>query len=66
MRLQKKQLEYIGEWHSHPSNCGVEPSQDDRKVFAWVSEYMTADGLPPLMLIVGDPGEWAFYLEDIS
>lgn len=64
--ITEKQLEYIGEWHSHPPNCGVEPSQDDRKVFAWISKYMTADGLPPLMLIVGDPGKYAFYLENIS
>ena len=59
-------IKYVGEWHSHPPNCNVNPSQDDRKVFAWISEYMTVDGLPPLMLIVGDPGKYAFYLEDIS
>ena len=64
--ITEKQLEYIGEWHSHPPNCSVKPSQDDRKVFEWISEYMTADGLPPLMLIVGDTGKYAFYLENIG
>ena len=64
--ITEKQLEYIGEWHSHPPNCSVKPSQDDRKVFEWISEYMTADGLPPLMLIVGDTEKYAFYLENIG
>ena len=60
------QLNYVGEWHSHPPHCSVKPSQLDRKVFGWLSEWMKADGLPPLMLIVGDPGKYAFYLEQME
>ena len=60
------QLEYIGEWHSHPPGCSVDPSQADRQVFDWLSNLMKVDGLPPLMLIVGDPDKYAFYLEWIE
>ncbi|MDE0635226.1 MAG: Mov34/MPN/PAD-1 family protein [Candidatus Poribacteria bacterium] len=59
-------IKYVGEWHSHPPNCGVKPSQDDRKVFEWISDFMTVEGLPPLMLIVGDHEKYAFYLEEID
>ena len=65
-QVTENQLQYVGEWHSHPSNCGVKPSQDDLKVFEWLSNHMKVDGLPPLMLIVGDPGKYAFFLEKIE
>ena len=64
-RITVNELRYIGEWHSHPPGCGVKPSPDDRQVFDWLSDRMKVDGLPPLMLIVGDPGQYAFYLEKI-
>lgn len=64
-QITVNELQYIGEWHSHPLNCSVRPSQDDLQVFEWLSNYMKVDGLPPLMLIVGDPGKYAFYLEKI-
>ena len=62
----ENQLRYIGEWHSHPAACSVKPSYDDKQVFDWLSDCMQIDGLPPLMLIVGDPGQYAFYLEKIE
>ena len=65
-QVTENQLRYVGEWHSHPPNCSVRPSQDDLQVFDWLSNYMKVDGLPPLMLIVGDPGRYAFYLEKIG
>ena len=60
------ELMYIGEWHSHPPGCSVNPSQADRQVFDWLSNCMRTNGLPPLMLIVGDLGKYAFYLERIE
>lgn len=58
------QLTYVGEWHSHPLGHGVTPSADyDRKLFEWLRAKMAADGLPPLMLIVGDRGRHGWYLE---
>jgi len=46
-------LEYIGEWHSHPNNTDTKPSGDDVQVFSWLTERMDLDGLPALMMIVG-------------
>lgn len=54
------QLHYVGEWHSHPDGCSCRPSEDDMKVFAWLAEHMDADGLPALMLIVGEDGAAPF------
>ena len=65
-KITDGQLNYVGEWHSHPPHCSVKPSQLDRKVFGWLSDWMKADGLPPLMLIVGDPSKYAFYLEQME
>ncbi len=64
--ITENQLEYVGEWHSHPPNCSVKPSPDDRKVFKWISDHMIVDGLPPLMLIVSDPGKYEFYLKELD
>lgn len=55
-------LTYVGEWHSHPDGGGVAPSDDDMKVFAWLAEHMLLDGLPPLMVIVGEKNI-GWYLE---
>lgn len=65
-RITHDQLQYIGEWHSHPPCCGVSPSPADRKLFSWLSNWMKADGRPPLMLIAGDRARYAFYLEQIG
>jgi len=54
-------LEYIGEWHSHPRKSDVAPSDDDQKLFAYISEVMARDGLPAAMLIVGDAGRVGCY-----
>ena len=65
-QVTENQLRYAGEWHSHPAACSVKPSHDDKQVFDWLSNLMKIDGLPPLMLIVGDPGQHAFYLDKIE
>lgn len=55
-------LEYIGEWHSHPRGCSTAPSSDDLQVFAWLTELMNVEGLPALMMIVGDGGHSSCYI----
>jgi hypothetical protein len=47
-------LQYVGEWHSHPAGTTTSPSKNDLQVFAWLTERMDADGLPAIMMIVGD------------
>ncbi|HUM91779.1 MAG TPA: Mov34/MPN/PAD-1 family protein, partial [Candidatus Competibacter sp.] len=45
---------YIGEWHSHPPSVSAKPSQTDRCLIKKLSEILAQDGLPALMLIVGE------------
>jgi integrative and conjugative element protein (TIGR02256 family) len=47
-------LEYIGEWHSHPRGSGTRPSGFDLEAFGWLTTLMSGDGLPAVMMIVGD------------
>jgi integrative and conjugative element protein (TIGR02256 family) len=59
------QLEYVGEWHSHPDGCPTSPSDDDLKVFTWLTEHMSDAGLPALMAIVGDRLGSSWYLGEM-
>jgi hypothetical protein len=59
------QLQYIGEWHSHPRGCSCLPSNDDLLVFSWLVKHMNDAGYPALMSIVGDAGS-SWYLGKIS
>ncbi|MCI0617959.1 ThiF family adenylyltransferase [bacterium] len=56
-------LHYIGEWHSHPDNCTVEMSEDDKKALTWIRENAGADGLPGVMLIAGENSTVGCYAE---
>ena len=47
-------LEYVGEWHSHPEGCSVDPSIDDKELFAWLTQNMSGQSRPAIMLIVSD------------
>jgi integrative and conjugative element protein (TIGR02256 family) len=59
-----RQLEYIGEWHSHPDRCSTRPSDDDLQVFAWLTERMAVEGLPALMAIAGGR-DFSWYLGEM-
>jgi len=59
-------VEYIGEWHSHPRRASTAPSNDDLQVFAWLTELMDNDGLPAVMMIVGDPGRLSCFVGEID
>lgn len=59
------QLQYIGEWHSHPDGYSTDPSEDDTKVFAWLTDLMSRDGSPPLMLTAGEK-DFRFVVEQIE
>jgi integrative and conjugative element protein (TIGR02256 family) len=47
---------YIGEWHSHPKGYGTAPSDDDKYQLAYLTLGLAMEGLPAVMLIVGDDG----------
>jgi len=66
-RIQKltlNNLEYVGEWHSHPDGHDCRPSINDRTAFSWLIELMKIEGLPAIMLIVGDENN-SFYIENM-
>ena len=43
---------YLGEWHSHPDGASCTPSQHDRAFLAWLTQHMSADGMPGILAIV--------------
>lgn len=48
---------YIGEWHSHPMFYSAIPSSDDLKLIKALSDTLSQDGQPALMMIIGSDGE---------
>jgi integrative and conjugative element protein (TIGR02256 family) len=50
-------VSYIGEWHSHPPGISTQPSEYDIKLLSYLAEILNRDGLPGVMLIVGDNQE---------
>ena len=52
---------YVGEWHSHPLGSRAQPSTADMYQMASLAFALHRDGLPALMLIVGEDEEqwWA-------
>lgn len=55
-----RNLDYLGEWHSHPRGHPTSASPDDHQVFGWIDELARLDGRPPIMLICGDDGARVF------
>jgi integrative and conjugative element protein (TIGR02256 family) len=53
-------VRYIGEWHSHPPKHGASASGDDVILLAKLAAGLREEGLPALMLIVGE-GEERWY-----
>nr|WP_258028552.1 hypothetical protein [Pseudomonas protegens] len=43
----------MGEWHFHPDGCPAWPSNNDEKLLDTLYWKMSAEGLPALMVIVG-------------
>jgi integrative and conjugative element protein (TIGR02256 family) len=48
---------YVGEWHSHPIKIAARPSIDDVFLLVHLGIALHRDGLPALMLIVGEGDE---------
>lgn len=46
-------LQYLGEWHSHPRGASTMPSGDDRNVFAYLARHLAPTGQPFGMTICG-------------
>lgn len=50
------QVSYVGEWHSHPDGVPVSPSQADEKLLTTIAGEVRVEGLPGLIIIVGENG----------
>jgi len=55
-------LEYVGEWHSHPARCAPSPSSTDQRALATLAAQMTGTGSPAVMLIVAERNRQGFFL----
>ena len=53
-RLTGKVVGYLGEWHSHPPGCRSDPSRDDLWQALFLGDVLRQDGLPGVMLIIGE------------
>lgn len=53
-RITRGNVQYIGEWHSHPNYCSIEPSKADTIQFEWIKETLYYEGFPAMMLIIGE------------
>ena len=53
-RLTAGQVEYVGEWHSHPKGVPPEPSDTDVTQLIWLGSERRIESLPAIMMIVGD------------
>jgi hypothetical protein len=48
------QLQYVGEWHSHPRGISTKPSGDDQKVLQYLADHIGPTGAPFGIMICGD------------
>ncbi len=60
-----QQLEYVGEWHSHPNGIDCRPSGDDLEVLRWLTTHMDADGVPGVMMIGCENDQLAILLAQV-
>jgi hypothetical protein len=50
------QIRYVGEWHSHPRRTSTRPSNIDLGQIVDLTDTLSVDECPALMVIVGDAG----------
>jgi hypothetical protein len=58
-RRSMHQVRYLGEWHSHPRYADALPSDTDLAQLAYLGGELAADGLPGLMAIAAQSGEFS-------
>ena len=62
VRISSSNLDYIGEWHSHPDGHSVEPSASDEKLLNWIQAGLERIGETGLMCIIGEGKQIGVYL----
>lgn len=56
------QVEYIGEWHSHPKGVKPKASETDLNQLLWLGTERRIEALPTVMMIIGDKGKYSINL----
>lgn len=59
-------VSYLGEWHSHPDGFDATRSARDYQSFSYLKEWRDADGLPPVMLILADKDDCAWFVNEMT
>ncbi|WP_419900297.1 ThiF family adenylyltransferase [Roseomonas sp. USHLN139] len=52
--VTRDQVRYVGEWHSHPRRHSAMPSQMDVAQLIGLHGELGREGIPPIMMIVGE------------
>lgn len=60
------QLEYVGEWHSHPDGASCLPSGADLTVLDWLTGHMETDGLPGILMIACERDQLAVMVASVT
>ena len=53
-KITNNQIQYLGEWHSHPKGYSTRPSELDKKLLAYLASKLLRQGYPTIMAILGD------------
>lgn len=53
-KITENQIQYLGEWHSHPKGCPPTPSTYDEKLYDYLYTNLSGQGYPVLMSIFSD------------
>ncbi|WP_243350071.1 ThiF family adenylyltransferase [Parabacteroides sp. FAFU027] len=53
-KITDSQIQYLGEWHSHPRGCAPNPSIFDEELYTYLHDKLSRQGYPVLMAIIGD------------
>ena len=64
VRRTRGMVDYVGDWHSHPRHISATPSQTDLKLVENLAESLADDGVPAVMVIVGDKGDLTVTLRE--
>jgi hypothetical protein len=65
-KLSGGDLNYVGEWHSHPDNCSSQPGGIDLAAHEVLTQEMGREGLPAIIAIQGQADEVVFLIGELQ